>query len=102
MDQSKLYIVDMDTIEPTAEPVGSDGATSSPETPAKVDTQTATPEAAVSDGGSDQAAEASEPLFAGKYKSPADLEHAYKELEGKLGSLGQKARLPISFRRNMG
>lgn len=81
----------MDTIENNAGPVGEAGATVSPDTLAEVDTQTVAPEAAVSDGGSDQAPEASEPLLAGKYKSPEELENAYKELEGKLGSLGQKA-----------
>jgi len=33
------------------------------------------------------------PLFAGKYKSQEDLEKGYKELESKLGELGQKASI---------
>jgi len=80
----------MDTIETTAEPVGSDGATSSPDTSAQVDTQPAETTDTVSDG---QVADTGTPevLLAGKYKSPEELENAYKELEGKLGQLGQKA-----------
>lgn len=81
----------MDTIEPTAEPVGSDGATSSPDTSAP-DTQTTEPTEAVSDGQEGEAVQ-TESLLAGKYKSPEDLENAYKELEGKLGQLGSRAKV---------
>lgn len=75
----------MDTIEQT--PAGSDDVTSSPDT-ASVDTQAAESPRSV-DGGT--GAEAEQALLAGKYKSPGELEKAYKELEGKLGDLGQKA-----------
>lgn len=80
----------MDTIESTAEPVGSDGATSSPDTSAPVDAQTAEPSEVVSanEGGETGTPEK---LFAGKYTSPEELEKAYANLEGKLGELGQKA-----------
>lgn len=81
----------MDTIEQQA-PVGSDGATSSPDTAQEVDTQTFAPDTTVSDGATGPAEEnASEPLLAGKYKTQEDLVEAYKNLEGKLGDLGQKA-----------
>ena len=80
----------MDTIETTAEPVGSDGATSSPDTSAQVDTQTAEPSEVVSANEEEEAGKAPE-LLAGKYKSQEELVTAYKELEGKLGTLGQKA-----------
>lgn len=83
----------MDTIENSAEPVGSDGATSSPDTSAEVDTQPQSPDPSVSDGASGQdEGQAASTLLAGKYKSPADLEKAYKSLEEKLGPLGQKAK----------
>lgn len=79
----------MDTIE-TEAPVGSDGATSSPDT-AEVDTQTAEPTESVSDG---EAGETEQTvLLAGKYKNVEELEKAHKELEGKLGSLGQRAKV---------
>lgn len=76
----------MDTIN-NETPAGSDDVTSSPDT-ASVDTQAAEPTGTVDgvEGG-----EAGQALLAGKYKSPAELEKAYKELEGKLGDLGQKA-----------
>lgn len=79
----------MDTIDTTA-PVGGEGATSSQDT-ATNDTQTSAPVEAVSDGSSDNAE--GQALLAGKYKSPAELEKAYKELEGKIGTLGQKAKV---------
>lgn len=80
----------MDTIATTTEPVGSDGATSSPDTSSS-DTQTAEPTEAVSDGQGGEAVQTE--LLAGKYKSPEDLVKGYKELEGKLGDLGQKAKV---------
>lgn len=82
----------MDTIETTAEPVGSDGATSSPDTSAQVDAQPAESSdvASANEGGE---AEAPKVLLAGKYEKPEELEKAYKELEGKLGGLGQKAKI---------
>lgn len=80
----------MDTIENNAEPVGEAGATASPDTSAQVDTQTDAPTGTVSDGMGGQAS-GEAPLLAGKYKSQEDLVKAYTELEGKLGSLGQKA-----------
>lgn len=80
----------MDTIE-NNEPAGSDDVTSSPDTSPQVDTQTSAPESV--DGGSPEPAEgnASETLLAGKFKDPGELEKGYKELESKLGELGQKA-----------
>lgn len=81
----------MDTTATTTEPVGSDGATSSPDTSSS-DTQTAEPTQSVSDGQEADAGQ-TETLLAGKYKSPEELENAYKELEGKLGTLGQRAKV---------
>ena len=79
----------MDTIE-NIEPAGSDGATSSPDTSATPDTQPVeSPDVVSANEGGE--AGAPENLLAGKYKSPEDLEKAYKELEGKLGGLGRKA-----------
>jgi len=80
----------MDTIETTAEPVGSDGATSSPDTSTQVDTLPVESPEVVSANESGET-EAPEVLLAGKYKSQEELERGYKELEGKLGDLGQKA-----------
>lgn len=86
---NSIFVV-MDTIETPAEPVGSDGATSSPDTSAQVDTQPAeSPEVVSANEGGE--AEAPEVLLEGKYMNPGELEKAYKEVEGKLGGLGQKA-----------
>jgi hypothetical protein len=79
----------MDTIE-NETPVGSDGATSSPDT-ASVDTQPAESSDSVSDGIEEDAVEA--PLLAGKYKTQEELIKAHQELEHKLGEQGQKAEL---------
>lgn len=79
----------MDTIEQEA-PVGVEGATSSQDT-ASQDTQTVESAEPVSDGEATE--EAEQALLAGKYKSPQELEKAYKELESKLGETGQKAEL---------
>lgn len=81
----------MDTIEQNVEPVGEAGATASPDTSTN-DTQPAESTDSVSDGEVVEAGEAPE-LLAGKYKSPQELEKAYKALEGKLGEVGQKAEL---------
>jgi hypothetical protein len=89
----------MDTIENEA-PVGEAGATASPDT-ASQDTQTAeVTEETVSDG--DAETQAEEALLAGKYKSPQELEKAYKELESKLGETGQKAELVNLLEKNTG
>ena len=80
----------MDTINET-EPVGSDGATSSPDT-SSVDTQPTESLDSVSDGNTEEVGEAPE-LLAGKYKSPEELEKAYQNLESKLGEVGQKSEL---------
>ncbi len=80
----------MDTSETNAEPVGEAGATASPDTSAQVTTQTDAPTESVSDGTEGQVS-GEAPLLAGKYKSQEELVKAYTELEGKLGSLGQKA-----------
>ena len=58
-----------------------------------VDTQPAETEEVADDNQSVEAEEASETLLAGKYKNPQELEKAYKELEGKMGEIGQKAEL---------
>lgn len=79
----------MDTIEEPTEPAGSDDVTSSPDT-SVADTQPSEASEYV-DGATDVDGGTPEVLLAGKYKNPADLEKAYKELEGKLGTLGQKA-----------
>jgi len=71
-------------------PVEAAGATAAPETATSVDTQPVET-ANTSAGEATNTGEAS--LLAGKYKSPQELEKAYKELEGKIGSLGQKAKI---------
>jgi len=80
----------MDTIN-EIEPVGSDGATPSPDT-SSVDTQPTESADSVSDGKTEEVVEAPT-LLAGKYKSQQELEKAYQELEEKLGEQGQKAEL---------
>lgn len=89
----------MDTIE-TMEPAGSGGATSSPDTSTN-DTQPTESTDSVSDGEVVDEGEASQ-LLAGKYKSPQELEKAYKELESKLGEVGQKAELANLLEKNTG
>jgi hypothetical protein len=79
----------MDTID-EIEPVGSDGATSSPDT-SSVDTQPTESSDSVSDGNEAEVVEA--PLLAGKYKTQEELIKAHQELEHKLGEQGQKAEL---------
>jgi hypothetical protein len=79
----------MDTIENIESPVGSDGATSSPDTDSQVDTQPSEVEEPVSDG--ESAEEVA--LLAGKYKSPEELEKGYKELESKLGERNEHSEL---------
>ena len=79
----------MDTIENIESPVGSDGATSSPDTDSQVDTQPSEVEEPVSDG--ESAEEVA--LLAGKYKSPEELEKGYKELESKLGERSEHSEL---------
>ncbi len=81
-------------------PVGSDGATSSPDTDSAV-TQPEETNESVSDGEVVESGEATE-LLAGKYKSPQELEKAYKELESKLGEVGQKAELANLLEKNTG
>lgn len=91
----------MDTIETNESPVGEAGATASPDTDSQVDTQTAeVTEETVSDGETETKAE--EALLAGKYKSPQELEKAYKELESKLGETGQKAELANLLEKHTG
>lgn len=81
----------MDTVENTGVPVGGEGATSSQDTTPQVSTQPVETPNAVSAPEGMEAVTQTEALLAGKYKSPQELEKAYKELEGKIGSLGQKA-----------
>lgn len=80
----------MDTIE-NSEPVGVEGATSSQDTSSN-DTQPAESAESVSDSNVEEAGKAPE-LLAGKYKSPQELEKAYKEAEKLNGQLSQKASL---------
>ena len=80
----------MDTIE-NETPVGSDGATPSPDTDSN-DTQPIESTDSFSEGNVDEVGEAPT-LLAGKYKSPEELEKAYNELQGKLGEQGRKAEL---------
>ena len=82
----------MDTIENNEAPAGSAGVEPSPDTASQVDAQTAdtgttNDEVASAETGAEGS------LLAGKYKSPEELVNAYKELEGKLGDLGQKAKV---------
>ena len=81
----------MDTLEEPIEPAGSDDVTSSPDT-SVAETQPSEPSENV-DGGTEANEGAPESLLAGKYKSPEDLEKAYKDLESKLGTLGQRAKV---------
>lgn len=83
----------MDTISQNSAPVGSDDVTSSPETASQVDTQTSPTSQPVDGGAEGNEGKATEALLAGKYKSPQDLEKAYKELEAKLGQTSQKAAI---------
>lgn len=83
----------MDTIEQNTAPVGAEGATSSPDTAAQVDTQPVETEAGVSDAKTEETGEASETLYAGKYKSVEDLEKAYQEIQQSVGKASQKAEL---------
>lgn len=71
----------MDTNELNTEPVEGEGATSPIDTSDNV-AQPAESTDSVSDGDVEEAETA---LLAGKYKSPEELEKAYKELESKLG-----------------
>ena len=82
----------MDTNE-TNEPVGSDGATSSPDTSTDVAQTDETSTEAISDGKVEAESGEASKLLAGKYKSPEELEKAYTELQSKLGEVGQKAEL---------
>ena len=81
----------MDTLEEPIEPAGSDDVTSSPDT-SVAETQPSEPSENV-DGGTEANEGAPESLLAGKYKSPEELEKAYKDLESKLGTLGQRAKV---------
>lgn len=86
-----LHLYSMDTIEEPMEPAGSDDVTSSPDT-SVADTQPSEVSENV-DGGTEADGGTPETLLAGKYKSPEDLEKAYKDLESKLGTLGQRAKV---------
>jgi hypothetical protein len=88
----------MDTIE-NETPVGSDGATSSPDT-ASNDTQPTESSDSVSDGNEVEVDEA--PLLAGKYKTQEALIEAHQELERKLGEQGQKAELANLLEKKLG
>lgn len=80
----------MDTIETNEVPTGGEGATSSQETTSQVDTQPAETVDAVS---APETEEAETALLAGKYKSPEELEKAYKSLESKLGERNETSEL---------
>lgn len=81
----------MDTLEEPIEPAGSDDVTSSPDTSMAETQSFESPESF--DGGDGAEKGSQEVLLAGKYKSPEELEKGYKELEGKLGTFGQKAAI---------
>lgn len=89
----------MDTIEQNA-PIGSDGATPSQDT-ATNDTQPVESTDSTSDGNVADAGQAPE-LLAGKYKSPQELEKAYKEAEKLNGQLSQKASLVNQLEKSTG
>lgn len=80
----------MDTIETNEAPAGVEGATSSQDTASQVDTQPSETDNAVS---APESAEEEKALLAGKYKSPEELEKAYKSLESKLGERGEHSEL---------
>ena len=90
----------MDTLEEPIEPAGSDDVTSSPDT-SVAETQPSEPSENV-DGGTEVNEGAPEVLLAGKYKSPEDLEKAYKDLESKLGTLGQRAKVADAIQEKYG
>lgn len=80
----------MDTIEEPMEPAGSDDVTSSPDT-SLADTQPSETSGNV-DGGTEGDGVASEaPKYAGKYKTPEELEKGYLEAQKKISEVGQKA-----------
>lgn len=80
----------MDTIENTPAPVGGEDVTSSQDTAVQVDTQPVESVEPSVDGATTEEAGVQAKL-AGKYENPQELEKAYKELESKLGAIGQKA-----------
>jgi len=89
----------MDTIEQES-PVGSDGATSSPDTES-TDTQPTESTDSVSDGEVEEVDEAPT-LLAGKYKSPEELEKAYLEIQKTVGQVSQKAELANRLEKTTG
>lgn len=80
----------MDTIE-TNEPVG--GADVTPSTDTSVNDTQPVENGEVSATEPAETGETSETLLAGKYKSPAELEKAYQEIQKMNGQLSQKAEL---------
>jgi hypothetical protein len=92
----------MDTFETNEAPVGVEGATSSQDTASQVETQPSETEATVSDSQSGNEGEASETLFAGKYKNPQELEKAYMEAQKAMGQLSQKAGLVNQLEKSTG
>lgn len=91
----------MDTIENNVSPAGSDDVTSSPDTPAEVDTQPVEPSESV-DGGTGEEAGVGEKLLAGKYKSLEELEKAYIESQRLTGNLSKKAEIANMIEQNFG
>ena len=89
----------MDTIEQES-PVGSDGATPSPDTES-IDTQPTESTDFVSDGEVEEVDEAPT-LLAGKYKSPEELEKAYLEIQKTVGQVSQKAELANRLEKTTG
>jgi hypothetical protein len=89
----------MDTIQDGG-PVGAEGATSSQDT-SQIDAQPTDTDVSVSDAQTEEVGDA-QPLLAGKYKSPEELEKAYKSLESKLGETGQKAALVSKLEQSTG
>jgi hypothetical protein len=92
----------MDTIEQAEAPIGGEDVTSSQDTASQVDTQTSTP--AIVDGDTTGQVEGNAPeaLLAGKYKTQEDLVDGYKNLESKIGELGQKASVADMLQEKLG
>jgi len=91
--------MEKDTIE-DKEPVGAEDVTPSEDTSQENDTQPV--ETTPSADNDSQEQETEKVMLAGKYKSPEELEKAYKELESKLGEVGQKSELVNKLERQTG
>jgi len=83
----------MDTSENVSDPQEAADVNAASGHSEEVTTQPTETEEVVDGNQSEEVGEEAPQLLAGKYKSPEELEKAYKELEGKLGEVGQKAEL---------